>query len=733
MYHKLSIEETLSALDVNPETGLSDKEAAGRLSRDMRPADGSSFFKFAKAGISRPLIWVLLISAVLTAFFSHPISSVLLVATLILNIIFSAEFKRRGYQAIDRAVSSSVTYATVLRNGAKMKLSANELVVGDIVTLKKGKLVPADLRLISGEGLVIDETVLGGRGSVLKEADEVIALDIEPLARVNCAFEGTVVVSGRGDGVVISTGMSTELSRLTMPLDAPEKDSSPVLSRLTKVSKKLSVFVGLACVLVFIISNIYGGSFLDNLIGSLALAVAVIPESLYTAALMSLSKGASHLKKEGFAIKNMKAAESLGEVSVYITDIPKLGVSATYSSGRIKLPHEEDTVPLIDGLLLCKLENRALSSFASHKCNPEEVKEAFPKIGELSGEVSTSLHRAGATTISYTGGDALEILRRSERIWEFGHIRTLTESDREEISDCIESFVANGLVPTAIGMRSGDDVPCDTSLVFIGIAASAAEEKEVATPDISALRELGVGVYLLTSLDAAQARLGAVSLGIPSEKVLSGREISKMRDLELMSVISGTFVYAGLSAADKVRVASALQGLGHTVCAMGDAFVDAPLVECADVGISEMRASDPVKSASGVIINGENSASRAITIGKTARRNLSRVATYLYAANLAELVCVFVSVLLGFGFPMSPLGILLINLVTDTFPVLFITNSKKMRKKRSRRALIIVGIIGGILAAAIFKVLPMFVTVPGIGEYATFAFLMLFEITLAGV
>ena len=404
LYHKLSIEETIKALDVNLETGFSDKEAHARRDQGERAKKGSSsFFKFAASAFSRPVIYLLLIAAAFSAVFGTWLQSILIIAVIVCNIILTAEFKRRGTNALEGSVNASVTHAIVLRNGAKMKLASDKLVVGDIVTIKPGRVVPADLRLISSQNLVIDETVLTGVARAEKDCDKRISADVPLEMRHNCAFEGTVVIAGRGDGIVVSTGMSTEMSRMTLPVDTPEKDESPVFSKIRESSKRITLIAALACVALFVIGTVKGRGLLDMILISLSLAVAVVPESSYAAAVNALAKGARSMKEKGFLPKSMDAVESLGVVSALCTEIPKLGVAATYTSGRIRNPQEEDTVPFIDGLLLCDLTNSSLSTFAATKCDEDKVREKFPKIGTLSGEVTTTLHRAGDTTLSYTG------------------------------------------------------------------------------------------------------------------------------------------------------------------------------------------------------------------------------------------------------------------------------------------------------------------------------------------
>lgn len=728
LYHKLSIEETLKSLDVNPETGLSDKEASLRIANEKKQSDGSSFFKLAASGLSRPVIYLLLIAALLSALLGGVLESCLILAVIVLHTVYSAECKRRGLRILDRTISASVTHAIVLRNGAKMKLASDELVVGDVVTIKPGRVVPADLRLITSEGLVIDESALTGRASVEKNCDEIIPGDVSIELRDNCAFEGTVVLRGRADGVVTATGMSTEMSRLTLPLDVPERDNSPTFSRLEKLSKRLTLITFIACIGVFAAGIIRDTGFVTTLVSTLALAVAVIPEGIFTAALVSLSRGAKKLKESGFNAKTMRAVETLGEVSVLCTDIPKIGVAATYTNGRIRTPQEEDTVPFLDGLLLCELSDPSLRSYASHKCNSEKIISDFPKIGELVGEVTTTLHRAESTTISYTGGEAEEILSRSVKIWELGHIRTLTESDREDIRTCISSFTDEGYALTALGFRSGDDVPCDTNLIFLGIAATRAEEFEPETPDTEKLAGAGVRVYLLTESDAEKARLGAAALSLPCENIICGREVSSMNDEALRSRLFDTFVFCSLRAQDKVRIIKALKSSGACVATVGDGLSDAPALDASDIGLSDIHSQDAAKDASDVIYDGAASADEAILRGKIIHRNIKNAVTYLTAANSAELICVLLSVAFGLGFPLTPSQILLINLITDTLPALWLASRDTLSQKRASRLNYIWGAALGAVSFVAFWLVGIKTESLFLAQWATFALLALGEI-----
>ena len=730
LYHKLSIDETLKALDVTPENGLSYDEAAFR-GESSSDSDGSiSFFKLAVAAFSRPSVWLLLIAAALSAVLDGILSAGLILAVIVINAVMSAARKKRGLSLINRAVRPTVTHAVVLRGGAKMRISSDELVVGDIVSIKPGRVVPADLRLISSDGLVIDESALTGKSEVIKDATDIVPGDVPPEMRINCAFEGTVVLRGKADGVVISTGMSTELSRLSRSNDTPEREAAPVLARIRKISSKLALATSLICVFIFVAGLLFDIGLLDSAASCIALAVAAIPESLYTAALAALSKGASRLAMHGFSIKKIEAVETLGSVSAYITDIPKMGVAATYTNGRRKAPHEEDTAPFIDGLLLCELDNSSLATYASHRCDAEEIRASFPKTGELSGEVTTTLHSAGKTTISFTGGDAREILDRSEKIWEFGKIRSLTGGDREELLGVISSFESEGFSASAIGMRSGDLVPCDTGLVFLGIAATSASNESSAAPDTEALLMQNIPTYLLTSADANRARLGAEALSIPCENILCGRDIERMSSTSLSKALSDTFVFASLSPKDKAKIALALKASGKCVCATGSALSDSALLDSANVGLSDIRAEDAVKSSADILCSDTVRAEEAVIFGTVIRENLSRAVTYLISANLAELVCVGLCVIGGFGYPMSPALILLVNIITDIFPVMFFANSSRRRGRCNSKLLYLLGILFGVIGSATFIT---FSLIPSMREFAglfTAAALTLSELIL---
>ena len=729
MYHKLSIEETLEALDVNPETGLSDKEASLRTNQSEKQ-DGSSFYKFAALGIARPVIILLIITATISAIFGDWISTSLIFAVIIIHTVFSAQCKKSGTNELDRTISPSVTHAIVLRNGAKMKLTSDSLVVGDVVTLKPGRVVPADIRLITSENLVIDESSLTGRARVEKDCTIKNSSDVSIERRDNCAFEGTVVISGRGDGVVTATGMSTEMSRLTLPLDIPEKDKAPLFSRTRGISRIITVIFALGCGAVFFISLLHRDNLMTATLTALSLAVAVIPESISTGALTALSRGAELLRGAGFLAKNMQAVERLGEVTVFTTDIPQMGVAATYTNGRIHSPQDEDTIPFIEGLLLCELKNAPLRTFAENKCNAEKVAADFPKIGEFMGEVTTTLHRAGNTTISYTGGDAEEILARSSLIWDFGKIRSLVDSDRNDISDTIRTFAEEGYSITAIGLRSGDDVPCDSNLIFLGIAATNADSEIPTTPDTAALNFSGAAVYLLTESDAEKAKLGASLLSLSSENIICGREVANMQDDELAERLRDTFVFTSLRAQDKVRIINLLKSRGKVVATIGDKMSDVPALDASDIGLADIRAQDAAKGAADVVFDGSTSADYAIHCGKIIRSNIRKVLTYLAAANSAELICILFASLFGFGFALTPLQILLINLITDTLPVMFIARGEKLYKKSMLRLTYILGAVVGVVSVAAFAILSGVLEL-ALAQWVTFAILLVCELALA--
>ena len=703
MYHKLTIEETLETLDVNPETGLSDKEARGRSAKEKESANSLSLIGFICDAFARPTVYILLIAAALAFIFGETINALSILAVTAASILFSAVFRRRGENTLDRAVTATVTYATVLRNGAKMKIKSDELVVGDVVTLKPGRVVPADLRLITSEELVIDESALTGFDYCEKNCNDVINSDVKAEDRTNCAFEGTVVLKGKGDGVVIATGMSTEMSMLTLPLDVPEKEIAPTIKKLRKSGKLFSVITVILAAVTFFIGFIRKDTLLINVLTCTSLVAAAVPYGAYSTVLGVLSRGAGKLKSLGFSVKSARDIENLGAVSVLVTDMPQMGVAATYTNGRIRTPQDEDTVPFLDGLLLCEFKNPSLKKYAAQKCRADEVIKMFPRTGEVSGEVTTTLHKAGNTTISYSGGEVWDILNRSDKIWELGKIRTLTNSDREDIDEAIKSLLDEGYSLTAVGMRFGDDSPRDTELTFLGIAATCAEENINTTVNTKELHRTGVRVLLLTEEDAEKARLGAAALSLSPDNMLLGREVDRLSDEELAKRLSDTSVFAGLRVRDKVRIINILKSRDRTVAAIGDRVSDAPVLEAADVGISDIHARDVAKDASGILLDGTTPPEEAILCGKVTRANIKKTVTYLFAASITMLLSAFVGIVCGFGFPLSAFQLLLLGLITDIIPAVTIPRSEKIPSKSVYMAAYVISAILGIASAFVFK------------------------------
>ncbi|MBQ7118697.1 MAG: HAD family hydrolase [Oscillospiraceae bacterium] len=730
MYHKLTIEETLETLDVNPETGLSDAEAKERVAKVKTSEKSGSFSKYLYEAFARPTIYVLIVASILAVVFGRAGIAASLIGITAIHILLSALYRHMGEKTLDLSVSHSVTHAIVLRNGVKMKIKSDELVVGDVVTLKPGRVIPADLRLISSEELVIDESALTGFARCEKDCNDVIDSDVKAEARTNCAFEGTVVLHGRGDGVVIATGMSTEMSMLTLPLDVPEREASPILRKLRRSSRGLTAFSVIVAIATFFIGFIRKDPLLINVLTCTALIAATVPYGTFSEVLGVLSRGAKKLKNLGFFPKNESDIETLGAVSVFVADMPKIGVVATYTNGRIRTPQDEDTVPFLDGLLLCEFKDPSLRKFASHKCNAEEIMKTFPRTGELSGEVNTTLHRAGKATISYSGGEVWDILNRSVKIWEFGKVRTLTESDREDIDEAIRSLLDEGYSLTAVGMRFGDDSPYDTDLIFLGIAATCAEENITTTINAKELQNSGVKLYLLTEEDAEKARLGAAALSLSSDNLIVGREVERLSDDELAKCLASTSVFAGLRIRDKVRIINILKSRGKTVAAIGDRISDAPVLEAADVGISNIHAKDVAKDASGVLLDGTSSPDEAILCGKVTRANIKKTVTYHLATSITLLLTCFVGVVMGFGFPLSAAQLLLLSLITDLLPGVVISQSGKIPTKTLHYGIYAFCGVLGVVSAIIFNTFKGMGNTAEISQWYTFAIVAGLELLL---
>ncbi len=752
MYHKLAIEDVLESLDVNPESGLSEKEARARHAENgtstIAGKGSASLFKSILTQLKVPMIYVLFVAVAVSALVGEWVESLVILAIVLINSAIGVVQERKAFRALDALRKLTVTRALVRRDGKISEVPADELAVGDVVLIEPGRIVPADLRLIFSASLTIDESALTGEKTpVAKDYDYVSFGDVPLTDRINSAYQGTVVTAGRGEGIVTATGMSTEVGQLADILNSQENVKTSLQERLAKLGKVLGIVSLLACALFFVIGLIRGEKFVELLLTAVSLAVAVIPEGLTAIGTVGIALGAMRMAQKNAIVKNLVAVETLGSVTAICTDKTgaltqnRMTVVATYSDGAVKNAKEETSVPLIEGLALCNnsgisegsaLENpteTALLEFAEfHGRNLSELADKFPRKGELAFDsarkMMTTLHRAGSTTISYTKGALDSVLPNATHIFENGDIRAIEESDRKRIEYAGAEMAERALRVLALAMRSGDYVPREDKLVFVGLVGIVDLPRDEAKITVDKCRDAGIHVVMVTGDDKSTALAigSAVDITDDESRAVTGAELDKMSDEELLERIEEIRIFSRVNPTHKVRIVRALREKGHVVALTGDGINDAPSLKASDIGIAMgMTGTGAARDAADLVLKDDDFSTivTAVEQGRNIFENIRKSVYFLLSSNLGELILMFFAMLFGWHSPLLPLHILLINLITDSLPALALganpagtdvmqrPPSSAENEKFLRRGWISVGVYGaivGVVSLAMFKI-----------------------------
>ena len=699
-------------------TGLSPEEARNRLERygENKLAEGrkKTALEVFIDQFKDLIVWILIAAAVISILSGQGESSLVIFAVLILNAVLGTVQYLKAEKSLESLKAMSSPSATLLRGGIKVQVPSPEVVPGDILLLEAGDLITADARILESWSVKINESSLTGESEAVEKTADVIPEENVALGdRKNMVFSGSLVTYGRATAVVTATGMQTELGHIASLLDNTRQRKTPLQENLNKFSEKLAIAIIAICGVVFLLSYFRSGmGLLDSLMFAVALAVAAIPEALSSIVTIVLAIGTQKMAKQNAIIKELKAVESLGAVSVICSDKTgtltqnRMTVEKIYADGKLC---DGCDLELANDAQRLLLKTALLASDATHDAetgtsigDPTEValvllgenfgveesayRSQHQRLGELAFDsdrkLMTTLQEIEGVPTLMTKGAIDVLLARSDRLMTSEGVRELTEADREEIMRVNNSLSEEGLRVLAFGYRELDCVrelslDDEQGYVFIGLISMIDPPRPESVAAVADAKRAGIRTVMITGDHKVTATAIAKRIGIFGEGDLavSGPELEQMTDEELDRKLIHISVYARVSPEHKIRIVTAWQRRGQIVAMTGDGVNDAPALKKADIGVAMgITGTEVSKDAAAMILADDNFATivNAVTNGRGVYENIKNVIGFLLSGNMAGIFCVLYASLMALPAPFAAVHLLFINLPTDSLPAIAI-------------------------------------------------------------
>ena len=592
-----------------------------------------------------------------------------------------------------------------------MEVPSKEVVPGDIVFLEAGDLVVADGRVIENFSLKVNESSLTGESEGVEKTEEVIPGEKVALGdQKNMVFSGSLVTYGRATVVVTGTGMHTEIGKIASLMNQTQQRKTPLQQSLDDFSKKLAVIILAICVVVFGLSLYREMPILDSLMFAVALAVAAIPEALSSIVTIVLAMGTQKMAKENAIIKDLKAVESLGSVSVICSDKTgtltqnKMCVQKIYADGQL-LDGKDLQLPNDPQRLLLKiaiLASDATSVDGADIGDPTEValvqlgdlfgveevayRQQHPRLGEIAFDsdrkLMSTLHDIDGTPTLLTKGAIDVMLGRATKIFTSKGVLPLDEAGKQEILRVNNALSEQGLRVLAFGYRPLDAVrpltlEDETDMTFVGLISMIDPPREESVQAVADAKRAGIRTVMITGDHKVTATAIARKIGIftDGDMALEGVELDAMSDEELDQKLAKIAVYARVSPENKIRIVDAWQRKGRIVSMTGDGVNDAPALKKADIGVAMgITGTEVSKDAASMILEDDNFATivKAVLNGRNVYENIKNAIQFLLSGNMAAILCVLFASIVGLPMPFAPVHLLFINLLTDSLPAIAI-------------------------------------------------------------
>ncbi len=714
MWFNKNSKEVINELSTDLINGLSSSEAKLRLTKyglnKIQGKKKKSIFQLFLAQINDIMIYILLIAAIISFVVGEVSDSIIILIVIFINAIIGVIQESKAEKALEALKSMSTPKAIVKRDGNIIEIPSEEVVIGDIIIIDAGRYIPADLRIVEAANLKIEESAFTGESVPSEKNSNTITegKDVPIGDQHNMAFMSTLVTYGRGIGVVVNTGMNTEIGKIAKMLDSEDENTTPLQKKLAQLGKILGFAAVGISIIMFLISLFQGRDFLEMFMTSISLAVAAIPEGLPAIVAIVLALGVQRMIKENAIIRKLPSVETLGSVNIICSDktgtltINKMTVKKYYVNGQIynlksiDIKNKE-TKLLTYGMILC---NDATSKDGVQTGDPTEValidvgnkinifKDDLNKEFKRVNEIPFDSDRKLMTTVNsyenkyyvFTKGAIDSILKISNKILINGEIKDFAHKEKSETLNASNLMSDDALRVLALAYKPIDNehVPIDeleNDLIFVGLMGMIDPPREEVKGSIELSKKAGIRTIMITGDHKNTAVAIAKELGIVEDisQAMSGSEIDSYSEEEFTKIVNDFKVFARVSPEHKVKIVKAFKSYGNIVSMTGDGVNDAPSLKAADIGIAMgITGTDVAKGAADMVLTDDNFTTivKAVEEGRNIFNNIKKSIIFLLSCNLGEIVALFFAILLNWPAPLLPIHILWVNLITDSFPAL---------------------------------------------------------------
>ena len=758
IWHALPHEEVLKRLDVKDE-GLTSEEAARRLSQygenQLQEAPRPTFWQMLWEQLNNFVVIMLIVASIISAVLGDYVEAAAIMAIVVLNAILGIVQESRAEEALAALQKLAAPDAQVIRDGRRQVVPARKLVPGDIVLLEAGNYIPADVRLLETMNLKVEEAALTGESVPVQKVNEVVDQDASLGDRKNSAFMSTLVSYGRGKGVVISTGMKTQIGLIASMIQGIHTEETPLQKRLDQLGKTLGWAALIICGLVFGIGWIRGYDPLEMFIIAVSLAIAAVPEGLPAVVTISLALGMREMIQRNALIRRLASVETLGSATVICSDktgtltqnemtVTQISVDGKdiYITGTGYAPQGDFQ---IDGeniniheypaattaLWVGALNNDALLEHnedgthkmigdptegsiivAAAKADKEyqELSEDYPRVQEIPFDSvrkrMTTIHKVldpqtddfspfqtddahkDWYVVAVKGApDVMLELCQQYQTYDDKQAK-LTESVNERIRVANDQMASKALRVIAVAYKIVKELPeeltpatVENDLVFAGLVGMIDPPRTEVSGSLAMAAKAGIRTIMITGDYPQTARAIAESIGLmkPGQQVITGAELTQMKDETLQEKVKSVSVFARVSPEHKMRLVDALQSHNEVVAMTGDGVNDAPAIKRSDIGVAMgITGTDVAKETADMVLTDDNYTSivSAIKQGRIIYSNIRKFVFFLLSANVAEIMIIFLATLAGLPAPLTAIQLLWLNLVTDGAPALALAMEK---------------------------------------------------------